>query len=142
MEREKEKRGGGGGCDRQRQAEEGRKMKGNLIDEKEEQEKGVAVRERSTLETKKCRARPSERHAGISGASFDEGKLVITPARLIGAQVMTSDEVITRRREVAGFQTSLKHLRDSARHLKSILCEEISHLQLSSWASVIIAPFY
>lgn len=50
-------------------------MKGNLIDEKEEQEKGVAVGERSTLETKKCRARPSERHGGISGASFDEGKL-------------------------------------------------------------------
>ncbi len=47
-------------------------MKGNLIDEKEEQEKGVAVRERSTLETKKCRARPSERHREISGASFDE----------------------------------------------------------------------
>ena len=43
-------------------AEEGRKMKGNLIDEKEEQEKGVAVRERSTLETKKCRLWPSERH--------------------------------------------------------------------------------
>lgn len=53
----------------------GVKMKGNLIDEKEEQEKGVAVRERSTLETKKCRARPSERHGGISGASFDEGEL-------------------------------------------------------------------
>lgn len=92
--RERERRGGG--RDRQRRAEKGRKMKGNLIDEKEEQEKGVAVRERSTLETKKCRARPSERHAGISGASFDEGKLVITPARLTGAQVMTSDEVITR----------------------------------------------
>lgn len=50
-------------------------MKGNLIDEKEEQEKVVAVRERGTLETKKCRARPSERHGGISGASFDEGGL-------------------------------------------------------------------
>lgn len=50
-------------------------MKGNLIDEKEEQEKVVAVRERGTLETKKCRTRPSERHKGISGASFDEGGL-------------------------------------------------------------------
>lgn len=50
-------------------------MKGNLIDEKEEQEKGVAVRERSTLETKKCRAGPSERHGRISGTSFDEKDL-------------------------------------------------------------------
>ncbi len=70
--RERERRGW---RDRRRRAEEGRKMKGNLIDEKEEQEKGVAVRERSTLETKKCRARPSERHRGTTGASFDEGKL-------------------------------------------------------------------
>lgn len=57
----------------------GVKMKGNLIDEKEEQEKGVAVKERSTLETKKCGARPSERHGGISGASFDEGGLEMHP---------------------------------------------------------------
>lgn len=42
-ERERE---GGAGCDRQRRAEEGRKMKGNLMDEKEEQEKGVAVRKK------------------------------------------------------------------------------------------------
>lgn len=49
-------------------------MKGNLIDEKEKQGKGVAVRERSTLETTKCRAGPSERHGGISGAFFDEEK--------------------------------------------------------------------
>lgn len=55
---------GWGQCDRHRQAEEGRKIKGNLIDEKEEQEKGVAVRERSTLETRKCRAGLSERHGG------------------------------------------------------------------------------
>lgn len=45
MERERE-REGGVGCDRQRRAEEGRKMKGNLMDEKEEQEKGVAVRKK------------------------------------------------------------------------------------------------
>lgn len=49
-------------------------MKGNLMDEKEEQEKGVAVRERSTLETAECRAGPSERHEEISGASFDGEK--------------------------------------------------------------------
>lgn len=62
MGRRQRERGREGGRDRQRRAEEGREMKGNLIDEKEEQEKGVAVRERSTLETKKCRAGPSERH--------------------------------------------------------------------------------
>lgn len=49
-------------------------MKGNLIDEKEEQEKGVAFRERSTLEGEKCRARPSVRRREISGAFFDEGE--------------------------------------------------------------------
>lgn len=44
-------------------------MKGNLIDEKEEQEKGVAVRE-STLETKKCRAAPSEKRQGFQGPAL------------------------------------------------------------------------
>lgn len=70
-------------------------MKGNLIDEKEEQEKGVAVRERGTLETKKCRARPSERHGGISGASFDEGGLEMHTC-FTAADVMTADKVIMR----------------------------------------------
>lgn len=59
-----------GCCDRQRRAEEGKKMKGNLIDEKEEQEKGVAVRERSTLETRKCRAAPSEKRQGFQGPAL------------------------------------------------------------------------
>lgn len=57
----------------------GEEMKGNLIDEKEEQEKGVADRDRSTLETKKCRARPSEGHWGISGVSFDGKELETHP---------------------------------------------------------------
>lgn len=89
MEGERER----GSCDRQRRAEEGRKMKGNLIDEKEEQEKGVAVRERSTLETKKCRARPSEGRRGISGASFDEEK--VRNALTSQPRPRVSDEVIT-----------------------------------------------
>lgn len=36
-------------------------MKSNLIDEKEEQEKGVAVTDRSTLRRKRCRPGPLER---------------------------------------------------------------------------------
>lgn len=70
-------------------------MKGNLIDEKEEQEKGVAVRERSTLETTKCRAGPSERHGGISGASFDEKKFE-THSLLLHRRikVMTLDNIM------------------------------------------------
>lgn len=72
-------------------------MKGNLKDEKEEQEKGVAVRERSTLETKKCRAAPSERHGGISGASFDGEKLEMhTHSLHSAAEIMISDKVIMR----------------------------------------------
>lgn len=59
----------------------GREMKGNLIDEKEEQEKGVAVRERSTSESEKCRAGPSQRQAGISGASFEDRKLEMQPPK-------------------------------------------------------------
>lgn len=51
----------GGGHDRRRRAEKGERMKCNLIDEKEKQEKGVAVRERNTLETMKCRAAETRR---------------------------------------------------------------------------------
>lgn len=88
-------------------------MKGNLIDEKEEQEKGVAVRERSTLETKKCRAAPSEKKAGISGASFEEGKLETHTHMLQSViEIMTSERVITREKAAAASQTSLKHVQD------------------------------
>lgn len=87
-------------------------MKGNLIDEKEEQEKGVAVRERSTLETKKCRAAPSEKKAGISGACFDEEKLEMhTHLLQTVIEIMISERVIMREKAAAS-QTSLKHLQD------------------------------
>lgn len=102
-------------------------MKGNLIDEKEEQEKGVAVRERHTLETKKCRARPSERHGGISGASFDEGGL--KNALLLASQPQRLRRPIRSlcERDASASQTSLAHPQDSPflsppRHLKLILC--------------------
>lgn len=52
----------------------------------------MAVRERGTLETEKCRARPTERHGGISEASFDE-----TNVRSLNSQpptFTTADKVI------------------------------------------------
>lgn len=39
-------------------------MKGNMKDEKEEQEKGAAVRKRNTLETNTTGTGPSERNEG------------------------------------------------------------------------------
>lgn len=104
---------GGGQCDRHRQAEEGRKIKGNLIDEKEEQEKGVAVRERSTLETRKCRAGLSERHGG-------DFRGILWWVKVRNAHSLTSQpswlwHLIRSlcENEAAALQTSLKHLQDS-----------------------------
>lgn len=81
-------------CDRQRRAEEGRRMKGNLIDEKRSKRKEWLPEKGSTSEAKKCRARPSERHRGISGASLMGETDALN--RFMAVEVMTSDKVIMR----------------------------------------------